>query len=416
MQESTLYQLWTEYALSRTILQSGNDKLIVLDAGRPHFKQGPDFVSARFNLNGITYQGAVEMHVKLEEWYKHQHHYDPAFKDVVLHVLAKKPKHNQHTTHHLNPFSIPHFVLPQKQEGRALCKQKESAQLQEMLSQLALRRLKRRVQVFNKQLGALSFPQLLYQKIFRSMGYPANNLLFEWLAMRCTKQSNISYHEYLAKLMGQAGFLEGGYKSSYARNLQTTFYNNPTQPQQLNKQMWQRAAVRYHNHPHFRLAGLAALFNRWQPQQMYTYFINSFMQRLPFKELNKELHTIFNIPVYGYWQKHYALDKPLHKKQNQQFFAKNRLLEIMINVLIPIAYLDATIKGSSSYLHYITEFYLWLKGPVHYSFIKQSLPWLIEPLKEYNRFAYGQAVIELNTHFCKKQRCAQCKIGHIYKL
>ena len=51
------------------------------------FQAGPDFKHGSILLNGIVFYGQIEMHVKSSDWYKHKHHKDVQYNNVILHVV-----------------------------------------------------------------------------------------------------------------------------------------------------------------------------------------------------------------------------------------------------------------------------------------------------------------------------------------
>jgi len=53
---------------------------------------GPDFSNAAIRFGDAIIHGPVEIHVKSSDWYKHQHHLDPAYNNVVLHVVFEHDK------------------------------------------------------------------------------------------------------------------------------------------------------------------------------------------------------------------------------------------------------------------------------------------------------------------------------------
>lgn len=55
-------------------------------------KPGPDFNHAILKINGLTWHGSVEIHFKASDWWKHRHHLDSAYHNVVLHVVVENDK------------------------------------------------------------------------------------------------------------------------------------------------------------------------------------------------------------------------------------------------------------------------------------------------------------------------------------
>ena len=49
---------------------------------------GPDFLNASIEMDGILWHGSVEIHGNSSDWYKHKHHLDAKYSNVILHVVV----------------------------------------------------------------------------------------------------------------------------------------------------------------------------------------------------------------------------------------------------------------------------------------------------------------------------------------
>lgn len=89
MRESVFQQIWKEEALSpQGFVTLCNLRFRVLSAGEHNAGDGPDFRNARLQLeDGTILAGDIELHISEAEWFAHNHHADPAYNGVVLHVF-----------------------------------------------------------------------------------------------------------------------------------------------------------------------------------------------------------------------------------------------------------------------------------------------------------------------------------------
>lgn len=89
MKEIFLHHLWRDKRLPfpQLKLVSG-EPLLIKDVGRYNEnKAGPDFEMATVSFDEMTFVGPVEIHVNSSDWYKHKHHLDDNYNNVILHVV-----------------------------------------------------------------------------------------------------------------------------------------------------------------------------------------------------------------------------------------------------------------------------------------------------------------------------------------
>ena len=86
--ERLLQQIWQrgDYEGTGTSTQDGRT-LKIRYPGRWNHLGGPDFSAARLQLDGQEITGDVELHLHAKDWDAHGHAYDPAYANVVLHVV-----------------------------------------------------------------------------------------------------------------------------------------------------------------------------------------------------------------------------------------------------------------------------------------------------------------------------------------
>ncbi|WP_404422728.1 DUF2851 family protein [Nibricoccus sp. IMCC34717] len=93
LSELVVQGLWARGELLREGLRTECGRGVVIRrAGRWNHGAGPDFVGAELAMAGQVLTGDVEVHLRLEDWDQHGHAHDPAYGDVVLHVVLLPPK------------------------------------------------------------------------------------------------------------------------------------------------------------------------------------------------------------------------------------------------------------------------------------------------------------------------------------
>ncbi|HEU0126660.1 MAG TPA: DUF2851 family protein, partial [Flavobacterium sp.] len=88
MKEDFLHYLWKFKKFNTLNLKTAQGELItILKTGDYLELSGPDFFNAHIEIGNQKWAGNVEIHVKSSDWYLHNHENDPAYKNVILHVV-----------------------------------------------------------------------------------------------------------------------------------------------------------------------------------------------------------------------------------------------------------------------------------------------------------------------------------------
>lgn len=88
--ERELYALWERYAAAGTNFTCRDgERVLVIARGERNRSDGPDYLGAVLIIDGALRVGAVEMHVAEGDWYAHGHDADPAYREVILHIIMR---------------------------------------------------------------------------------------------------------------------------------------------------------------------------------------------------------------------------------------------------------------------------------------------------------------------------------------
>ena len=88
LSEHVIQKIWHTGDFSRqNLCLSDGRTLELLTPGRWNHGDGPDFRGARMIVNGQLWVGDVEVHFHAMDWLEHGHRVDPAYSNVVLHVV-----------------------------------------------------------------------------------------------------------------------------------------------------------------------------------------------------------------------------------------------------------------------------------------------------------------------------------------
>lgn len=88
--EKLLQWIWENLLFENSSLCTANGKsLKVLDQGVLNLTDGPDFKDAVIEIDGIVWHGSVELHLNASGWKLHNHHIDPNYNQVILHIVVE---------------------------------------------------------------------------------------------------------------------------------------------------------------------------------------------------------------------------------------------------------------------------------------------------------------------------------------
>lgn len=227
MNEQYLHLLWKLKRLPMTELYlTDGRKLEVIDTGWHNTDAaGPDFFNGSIRIDGLTWNGNIEIHVNASDWYAHKHDRDPAYNNVVLHVVFKDDKAvfiNQELVPTLELSPLIDFIHWNKFRQLQLStswipcenqfKQVNPVLVRQQVDQALFDRLERKAELLEKRFVELDHDklQLSYEVYAKVFGLKVNELPFVELTRRLPLKllwkTNMRYHSIL--VYGVAGFFE----------------------------------------------------------------------------------------------------------------------------------------------------------------------------------------------------------------
>lgn len=413
MQYVWKHRLWR----SEDMVTNTGKKVRVVDSGLLNTDAGPDFFNAKIEIDGHMWVGNVEMHYRATDWKRHHHDSDKAYDSVILHVVAKDDAPVRRTNGEL----IPQLVLEVSPQFNAdyaslvgatievpcatKIKQVPHLTIVEWVEGLAFERLHGKVERIHQLLDSFngSWEDVCYVTLARNFGFGINNDAFERLArrtpLRLLGKHSDSVLQIEALLFGQAGMLDAQKPGmdSYYNQLCTeyAFLSNKFQLTPMEKESWKLFRIRPQNFPYRRIAMLAQ-------------FIEGgfrMMNRILEAEGEKEMRSLFEVELSGYWTKHYTFGKP--NERATATLSRSSTDIILINTVAPLLYAYGELTGN-------------------YEMTDKAIKLLEDLRAESNSIvshfvAYGidcpdaltsQALVQLKREYCDARKCIYCKIGH----
>ncbi len=417
MQEDLLQFLWQyQYFAARDLRTTTGEPLVVLHPGRLNTHAGPDFSEARIRIGSTEWAGHVEIHVRAADWQRHGHHRDPAYDNVVLHVVyADGPPAHRHDGTPIPTLVLADRVSPEWLErhthltsGRTpipcapMFAEVDALYRAEMLDRALMQRLmqKAALVLLAWQNSGHDWEATAYLTLLPRLGFSVNNHAFAQLAhvlpWRLLQKHR---HEPLAVealLFGQAGWLTDDLADDYPLALRQTyrFLAHKYQLAPLDAAQWKFARMRPANFPPRRLAQWAAVL-RQQPH-LFAWLTET-------ADL-AELLSGWEAAPDAYWQTHYHFGKT--SPAGPATMGRDAAASLVINAAVPLLAAVAQARGEH---HYLDRAVAWLTQlPPETNRITRQ--WKAVGLAVRNA-ADAQGCLEWQASYCQPRRCLHCSVG-----
>lgn len=419
MNESFLHYIWQfQYFNKKNLRTSGGEPIVVFKPGFHNSHAGPDFSDAKLKLGDMEWAGSVEIHILASGWREHRHDEDPAYENVVLHVVWEENEPilradgTRLPTLELKGRVEPSFVLQYKRIvhsktpipcANAIGSVPEVIKVS-MLDRAVTARLEK------KALGVLEtlkrnkgdWEETCYQILCRNFGFKVNTDPFAQLAQSLPYKTLMKHGNRLeqveALVFGQAGFLKETIHDAYYTLLQREYgllrRKYDLGSREMNKAQWRFLRLRPANFPTIRLAQLSSIL--FHQRNIFSRIIST--------RSCKELIPAFSVKPSAYWRHHYRF----FKKQKKEIPPLGRMSveNIVINSIVPMMVAFGKARDDQRFVDRALQ--LLCETPPEDNNILRS--WAAIGLT--NRSAFdSQALIELHNSFCARRRCIDCNIG-----
>jgi len=414
--EEFLHFIWENqfFGKDRLVTTCGR-RLHIVTPGTPHFHAGPDFFNSRIRFGSMVLAGNVEIHLRASDWEKHSHHLDPAYNNVILHVVRESDSLTFTHSGKLVPqlelsFPVPvHRLFLSLQGNRSwlACRQ-HIGQISPILFRSWLTVMGRqRLRDKGIHIGQLyrsagfSWEQCLRLALSSAFGLPVNSLPFEMTVRSVPPGIIRTFRDdpviLEAMLFGQAGFLcpDGG-TGPYHRQLARAHadLSGHLPHSGVKHHLWKFLRIRPAAFPTVRLAQFASLLHRHRG--LHEAFLEA--------GSIAECEQLLNVRAGEYWNNHYHFGKcaPWAEK----YLGHQGRIQILINAVIPFLINfgrnrrdDALVSRGIGMIQEIDA---------ERNHILSS--WASAGIMAQDAFE-SQALIQLYQHYCRQKRCLECRIG-----
>ncbi len=297
---------------------------------------------------------------------------------------------------------------------------------------------------FHDRIILNGYEQTLYEGVAEALGYPSNKQPFQILAETVTlarindllpKKLRIQERvmHVQAMLFGAAGLIDfsktfvGQSDRSYFKRIQSLWhkYKEWFPPSLLGIKDWKFGGIRPANYPYRRIAGLAHLLVRSQPEGMFAVFNREFKSVVAKSgdkgytaKVSGRIHDFFCVEARDYWSEHYT---PGGKKlaQPQKLIGSSRSREIAVNILLPIALIYARAARSVEMEAALNRLYRTGKGRSDNKMLRFMKHYILGNRKELVEILESdkqiQGLMQVYQDFCtqSENNCLRCQFPDV---
>ncbi|MEI7939771.1 MAG: DUF2851 family protein [Verrucomicrobiota bacterium] len=370
--ERLLQTIWQHQRLLREQLKTLDGRPArILHPGFRSVEGGPDFRGAVVQLgDGSAQTGDIEVDLRSSGWHAHGHDRNPAFQNVILHVVweSEKPASGALPTLPLRAVLDAPLgelslwlggesaqTLPEELRGDccAPLRTLPAAQLLDLLHQSAHVRMQSKAAQFQARARRVGWEQALWEGLCRALGFKHNIWPMQQLAeLRPRWQTPRTQPLAVqARLFGISGLLpleltrsETG-ADNYVRRVWDQWWRERDEFSDclLPRALWRLHGSRPANHPQRRIA----LASHWSMDGDLAQKLERWCARdVPDSALADSLLEDLQVAPDDFWSWHCTFRSPRLKKA-QPLLGSTRVTDLAVNVVLPWLWIRA-VEGKNT--------------------------------------------------------------------
>lgn len=416
MKEDFLHYVWKFQKFPHHQLKTvQGENLHVTVVGFSNQYDGPDFLNAQIVIGSLKWAGSIELHLKSSDWYRHQHHRDPAYDNVILHVVWEDDIEVCLEDGRSLPTLVLNAIVPpaliKQYEHRLLspsnfipCEKYVHTFPASLFSLWKERLYIERLEQKSKGIQQLleeeksNWEAVLFMLLAQNFGLNINGASFMAIAksvpfkiIRKLQQSAFSLE---ALFLGQAGLLSSDHPLTYVRNLQKEFLflqRKFSLPQHQGQPI-RFKRLRPHNFPTIRLVQLA---------QLYANTTSVFSRIFQGDKLSTQWMKSSGVSPFR--ETHYTFDRSAKKSAKRLTSSFIDLLTV--NTFVPLYFCYQKAKGlepSDNVINMMQSI-----KPEKNSVVQSFQALEVEVTSALDT----QALLQLKKGYCSLKKCLHCRVG-----
>lgn len=418
MKEDFISYLWKNCLLQQEgLFTTDNERVRIIDPGMVNDDAGPDFFTSKVMINSTLWVGNLEIHVLSSDWYRHAHHLDPAYDNIILHVAYSHDRDVYNSQgkriscveikNHFHTHLLRNYMQLTNARSWVPCQNSlhttDGFILRSWFTRLLAERLERKSEEIRQFLHyfAGDWEKTFYFMLARNFGLKVNaspfGLLIQRTPMRILHKNRDNQEVLEAILFGQAGMLDKIFHDEYPQRLQEEYaYRKKIYGlTPVDGALWKFCRMRPANFPTIRIGQIASLLHHRE----------KLFERCMLATNKQQLAALLHVKASDYWTNHYQFDVPSAGTVKQ--LGPDTIENMLINTMIPMMFLfgkdtlkPALAEKAIDLMHEI--------GPENNLIIRR---WRSSGVHAQNG-AETQALIELKKNYCNPRKCLRCHIGN----
>ena len=426
--EQLLQYVWKHKILPLECLETTDGKALeIIDPGLHNRNAGPDFFNAKLRIGNTMWVGNVEIHEHSKDWFRHGHDSDPAYDNVVLHVVEDVDCDVTNSRGEFIPqikLCVPVTVTLNYKELLNADAYPPCYRIVPELSQLTVHswmaalqteRLERKTLDIARRAERAngSWEDAYFITLARNYGFGINGDAFEQWAYN-VPLNQVAHHrddifQIEAIFLGQAGLLDiDAIPAKYQKEAMNDGYFNRLKNEYkylahkfsltpMNRTMWKFLRLRPQNFPHIRISQLATLYHERKTS------LSQLLECMNVDELRRMLST----HVTEYWATHYTFGA--ESASNSKSMSPFSINLLMINTAIPMLFAYGRHTCDDTLCDRAFDMLEQLKAEDNH---------IIRMWKECGlkvaTAGDSQALIQLKNEYCDRKDCLRCRFGYEY--
>lgn len=424
--EQLMHYVWKHKMFPlKPLTTTDGRQVTVLDTGLHNSNAGPDFFNAKLLVDGTTWVGNVEIHLKASQWFAHGHDKDAAYNNVVMHVVGTCDAQAITQGGRRLPqmvLQIPQSVMDGYREllnadryppcHRAI-PGLSGLLVSSWMAALQTERLEQKTNAINERVRRMdgSWQDAYFITMARNYGFGVNGDAFEtWaynMPLRCVAHHRDQLFQVEALFMGQAGLLDintvpqhyrdEALREGYITRLQRewAFLSHKFRLKPMDPSLWRFLRMRPQNFPHIRISQLARLYHQGRID----------LSRLVECTSVEQLEQLLTTSVTPYWETHYTFGSTTCATAKHLSRASLRLL--VINTAVPMLFAYGRHKMDDGLCQ--RAFSLLDELKAENNNITRMWQQCGLPVRTAGD---SQALIQLKREYCDKKDCLRCRFGY----